>query len=211
MKHPNSQTEKSLLSQGYRHVVGLDEAGRGAWAGPVVAAGLRFEAKRQAKGFKIQDSKLLTPAQRERSFEFLTANFDYGIGVVAAEIIDAIGIVAATKLAMAQALAHLAQPADYLLIDALRLDDWSNIPQSNLIRGDQKIWSIAAASIIAKVARDRIMNNYHRSYRLYHFNQNKGYGTRFHLTVIRAHGPSPLHRFSYQPIKIYKNIFESHD
>ncbi len=196
---PNRDWEKALLENGYLNIVGLDEAGRGAWAGPVVAACLRFEFKNKKRGLPdINDSKLLTAECRKKIFSWLTDNFDFGIGVVANELIDAIGIVKATKLAMEQAIGQLNNPPDYLLIDALRLEN--KIKQDNIIKGDSRIWSIAAASIIAKVARDRIMDCYHEKYSEYGFNQHKGYGTRKHWENIQKAGICPLHRRSYQPI-----------
>lgn len=203
---PNRDREKTLLEKGYLEIAGLDEAGRGAWAGPVVAACLKFGFKNKKRGLPgINDSKLLTARCREKIFSWLADNFDFGVGVVANELIDALGIVQATKLAMEQAIGQLENPPDYLLIDALKLEN--NIKQDNLIKGDSRIWSIAAASIIAKVTRDRIMDRGHEKYPAYGFNRHKGYGTREHWENIKKIGVCPLHRLSYRPISTLNRGF----
>ncbi len=198
MKQPSAELERRLIGRGYNRIVGIDEVGRGALAGPVVAACLEFN-RSFSQLPKINDSKLLSPGRREEIFDWLAGqDFCYGLGVVAQQVIDAIGIFPAVKLAMKQAIENLAEQPEYLLIDALELEDFPKIPQQGIIKGDQKIWSIAAASIIAKVSRDRIMNHYHQSYQVYGFDRHKGYGTEFHRKMIAKHGISPIHRKSYR-------------
>lgn len=204
MKFPNTQTEKGLLASGYRLIAGLDEAGRGSWAGPVVAAAFVYDPLLK-KIKNIRDSKLLTALSRERIASQLEKDFDFGVGVVASAVIDASGIVAAIKLAMEQAIAGLREPPQYLLIDALRLENFGSRQQS-IIKGDQKIMTIAAASIMAKVTRDHLMDYYHEKYREYGFDDHKGYGTRAHSAAIRQHGACPIHRFSYKPLSGFRNL-----
>lgn len=192
--------EKQLLKNGYQNIIGLDEAGRGAWAGPVVAACLKFGCQVKLIG-GVNDSKLLNRQGREKMFAWLTNNFDYGIGVVSHELIDLIGIVAAVKLAMKQAIENLSAAPDYLFTDAIRFEDVFDVSQENIIKGDRKIWTIAGASIIAKVTRDKIMDYYHNLFTDYGFNQHKGYGTTRHYKMICRYGICRIHRKSYQPIK----------
>lgn len=197
----NIKYEKQLIGHGYNFVAGLDEAGRGSWAGPVVAACLIFDLKIPwEKLLKINDSKLLTIKIREKAFGWLIQNFQYGLGVVSPKLIDSIGIVPATKMAMKQAVENLSVQPDYLLIDAVKLSEIT-IPQENIIKGDRKIWSIAAASIIAKVARDKIMTEEHEKFPQYGFDRHKGYGTRLHYQMLCEHGICEIHRKSYEPIK----------
>lgn len=199
MRPPQPQREKDLKAQGFSFIAGIDEVGRGAWAGPVVAACLLFNFDCQKKLPPVHDSKLLSQKKREEFATWLMINFSYGLGVVASQKIDELGILNATKLAMQRAVANLKIAPDYLLIDAVKLPALK-IQQENIIKGDQKIWSIAAASIIAKVFRDRLMRFYHRAFPLYGFDQHKGYGTSYHQTMIDRHGPCRLHRQSYWSI-----------
>ncbi|MFA4872019.1 MAG: ribonuclease HII [Patescibacteria group bacterium] len=197
----NIKYEKQLINDGYNFIAGLDEAGRGSWAGPVVAACLIFDLKIPLeKLLKINDSKLLTMNMREKAFDWLIQNFQYGLGVVSHKLIDSLGIVPATKMAMKQAVENLSVQPDYLLIDAVKLSEIT-IPQENIIKGDRKIWSIAAASIVAKVARDKIMAEEHEKFPQYGFDKHKGYGTRLHYKMLCKHGICEIHRKSYKPIK----------
>ena len=199
MIFPTTNQEKELLSRGHSNIGGIDEAGRGSWAGPVVAACLLFNPTvKRLPG--IGDSKLLTAKQREIFFAWLADNFSYGVGIVPAEVIDAKGIIAATKLAMVEAIKRLDFRPDFLLIDAVRLDI-VDIEQRSFIRGDQKIWSIAAASIIAKVTRDRLMVNHSQQYGDYGFDRHKGYGTKLHQDKLAEYGICPIHRKSYRPVR----------
>lgn len=195
--------EHSLWAQGYRRVAGLDEAGRGAWAGPVVAAAVMLPADpgvaERLAG--VTDSKLLTPRQREAFWLLVRAQAtSIGIGVVPAARIDAIGILPATKQAMMEAVAALEPGPDYLLIDHLRLSRLPT-PQRSLTRGDSRVLSIAAASIIAKVTRDRRMMELATIYPQYGFDRHKGYGTDAHRLALHHHGPCPEHRSSFRPVR----------
>lgn len=200
----NHKTELGLNAAGYSLVGGIDEAGRGAWAGPVVAACLVFDLDKikQDKVLSniINDSKKLTPKKRLECAQWLRKNFSHGVGVVASEVIDAIGIVPATKLAMKQAVENLPNQPHYLLIDAVSLKQEICLPQENVIKADEKIWSVAAASIIAKVTRDELMNYYHKIYGQYDFENHKGYGTGKHLASLKEYGICPIHRQSYRPV-----------
>jgi len=204
MKVPSAKLERELLAAGYQTIAGLDEAGRGSWAGPVVAAAFVYDPLLK-KIKNIRDSKLLTALSRERLASQLEKDFDFGVGVVASAVIDASGIVAAIKLAMEQAIAGLKEPPQYLLIDALRLENFGS-RQQGIIKGDQKIMTIAAASIMAKVTRDHLMDYYHQQYRKYGFDNHKGYGTRAHAAAIKRYGACPIHRLSYKPLNGFRSL-----
>jgi ribonuclease HII len=190
---------------GLIHIAGLDEAGRGAIAGPVVAAAVILplnDLQRLQLLSAVNDSKLLTPKKREAFFDLIIEHaLAYGIGQVSADTIDDIGILPANAQAMQQALAQIDPPARYLLIDGrMRLKNVP-IPQQSIIKGDQKSLSIAAASILAKVSRDRHMIALHGQYPDYDFARHKGYCTRAHESALALHGPSPIHRHSFAPIR----------
>ena len=176
--------------------VGIDEAGRGALAGPVVAGACVLPVSRIP--VRIGDSKQLSPNEREASFEWIIKHCVYGVGIVAASEIDRIGILACTEIAMQQAVAAVANvhPTLYLLIDG-RDAFWFDYPHSSIIRGDESEPCIGAASIIAKVTRDRLMIKYSRKFLKYGFGQHKGYGTPEHLATLKKHGPCMLHRKSF--------------
>lgn len=202
-KRPTLVYERRLWSEGYRVVVGIDEAGRGAWAGPVVAAAVVFEPdidRHSTSLAPIRDSKLLSPRQRDRCYDLVldTATF-WGVGSVPSQEIDRIGILNATRIAMALAVTGLPHPGDYLLIDAVRLSTL-DIPQLPIIRGDRLCLSIAAASILAKVTRDRAMHELDRTVPGYGLARHKGYGTALHQAALADLGPSAIHRHSYAPI-----------
>jgi ribonuclease HII len=200
--YPTLDQEQALWAAGYRHVVGLDEAGRGAWAGPVVAAAVMVPpgAARTGIWAEVRDSKLLSPAQRARlAREVQAAALAWGVGVVAAPIIDQIGIGPATRQAMLAALAACALPADYLLIDWVRLVE-AELPQCSVAKADQRFVSVAAASIVAKVARDRLLVALDGSFPGYGFATHKGYGTAQHRRCIGELGPCDEHRHSFAPI-----------
>lgn len=192
--------EREAQKNGFNIIAGIDEAGRGPLAGPVVAAcciipeGLFFEG--------INDSKKLTPVKRARLFEKITNHpqIFYGIGIVDNTIIDEINIYQATIRAMQISVQALKCIPDYLLIDGLKVPGFS-IPQTAIPKGDSKSQSIAAASIIAKETRDAIMAEQHNLWPQYEFNRHKGYGTLIHLQAIKKYGPCPIHRFSFEPIK----------
>lgn len=190
--------ERRLQAEGFTRIAGLDEAGRGPLAGPVVAAacilpgGLFFE--------KLNDSKQLTAGQRNLLFEKLSRSAVYGVGIVDQIVIDRINILQAALLAMRKAIKTLPVQPDYLLIDG---NQWrrGKIPFKTLVGGDGLSVSIAAASIIAKVTRDRIMEKMGGKWPLYGFKSHKGYGTAKHLEALRTYGPCPIHRKSFYPIK----------
>jgi ribonuclease HII len=192
--------EKQLRQKGFQSIAGVDEAGRGPLAGPVVAAAVIFDANYSNP--KINDSKQITAIDREHLFiEIKNTAISYAIGVVGWKQIDEMGILEASKLAMRQAVMKLDPTPDFVLSDAVAL----NIPeisQKAIIGGDGKVFSIAAASILAKVARDHLMIGYHKKYPEYGFNQHMGYGTEVHLTAIKKHGACPIHRMSFAPLKI---------
>ncbi len=199
---PNLEFESVLWRQHIHLTAGLDEAGRGAWAGPVAAAAviLPVNTENNEKLTGVRDSKELTPIERERLAELIREYaFSFATGLASAEEIDAIGILPATRLAMARALAGLAKAPDYLLIDALFLPDLA-IPQTSLIKGDQRSLSIAAASILAKTTRDALMREFDREYPHYGFARHKGYGTRVHREAIKRIGPCLIHRMSFTPL-----------
>jgi len=195
--------EKALYAQGYRYVAGIDEAGRGPLAGPVVAAAvvLPKRIKRSVWVEKVKDSKLLTPLQRENLFDSIKDTvISFGIGMISSQTIDIQGIAKATRLAMKQAVDQLSPPAEYLLIDYFKLPE-VRLPQKGVIEGDSICFSIACASIIAKVVRDRLMVEFDKLYPGYGLADHKGYGTRKHLECLRRLGPCPIHRRSFQPVQ----------
>jgi len=206
MKYPNFNEEKKLWKQGYNIVAGIDEAGRGPLAGPVVAAAVIFNYqfpisnKFSIKQFsKINDSKKLSEKQREAFYEILTnnENIKWGVGIVSEKIIDKINILEATKLAMQKSFEKL--DADVLLIDG-NFKIHCATKQKSIIKGDQKVFSISAASIIAKVTRDRIMQKYHKKYPLYGFDKHKGYGTKSHFANLEKFGACKIHRKTFYPV-----------
>ena len=190
--------EKSLHSQGYQKICGIDEAGRGPLAGPVVAACVCLDSERPIYG--LDDSKKLSAKVRDELFDQIIERASaYGIGVVEASEIDRLGIRPATHLAMTRAYESMDIQGDFLLIDAERLD--LSIPQQSLIKGDQKSNSIAAASILAKCTRDRLMVKYAEMYPEYYFAKHMGYGTALHLEALEKYGPCRIHRKSFAPVK----------
>jgi ribonuclease HII len=200
---PDLEFESQLWKQKVGHIAGLDEAGRGAWAGPVFAAAVILAPGSFLQTHKvgIRDSKQLTPARRGALAPVIKQNAaDWGIGNASSGEIDEMGILPATRLAMMRALGSLKQQPKHLLIDALFLPDVS-IPQTALIKGDQRSLSIAAASILAKTARDEWMIKLSELEPCYHFACNKGYGTRAHLGALIERGPCTQHRFRFAPIR----------
>ncbi|PIR93366.1 ribonuclease HII [Candidatus Falkowbacteria bacterium CG10_big_fil_rev_8_21_14_0_10_43_10] len=199
----NFSYERDLRSQGYKLVAGIDEAGRGPLAGPVVAAAVIFDFQEIPENLRpVTDSKKLTAKKREvLSDIILQQAAACGIGLCDHETIDRINILQASFLAMKKALGNLSQKPDLVLIDGhLPLPNYSS-PQEPIINGDNLIFSIAAASILAKVARDRIMNEMHNKYPRYFFNKHKGYGTKLHLNALKLYGPCEIHRKSFRPVK----------
>ncbi|MFH1048655.1 MAG: ribonuclease HII [Patescibacteria group bacterium] len=220
MAKPTFEYENKLVDSGFTNICGIDEVGRGPLAGPVVASAVIISAelfKDSSKFKSINDSKKLSEKSREKWHDFLTKRekIKWGIGIVSEKIIDRINILEATKLAMMEAIKMLVrQPADmpasamfqrgepdFLLIDGNFTLEIPDLSQKAIPRGDAKVISIAAASIIAKVTRDRMMRQYHEDYPEYGFDKHKGYGTAMHIEMIKKYGPCAIHRKSFEPIK----------
>lgn len=190
--------ENKLWKQGFLLLAGVDEAGRGPLAGPVVAGACILPAKFNLPG--LNDSKMLTESKREKLFTQIRSQaIDFAIGSAEPAEIDALNILQATKLAMKRAIEGCTVRPHYLLIDALNLPN-IHLPQRPLVGGDRLSASIAAASILAKVTRDRLMVQLHTLYPEYGFSKNKGYGTSEHLQALKQFGPCPLHRRSFAPV-----------
>jgi ribonuclease HII len=191
--------DETFRARGFERLAGVDEAGRGPLAGPVVAAAVILPSGLVLKG--LRDSKALSPEQRERFFDLIHLKASaVGVGSAEAEEIDRINILQATLRAMRRAVTALHPPPHALLIDG-RSGIGHLLPQFPLVKGDARSQSIAAASVIAKVHRDRIMLRYHESFPHYGFDRHKGYGTREHLEAVRRHGCSPIHRRSFRGVK----------
>jgi ribonuclease HII len=191
------------MRSGYSAVAGLDEAGRGAWAGPVVAAAVILNLSVAAGLRKVNDSKQLTPRQREALYPLIVeASLAHAVGLADSIEIDEIGIVPATRLAMRRALDALTLPADALIIDAVKLRE-VDLPQSVFNFADSISLSVAAASILAKVTRDRMMVDLAAQFPEYGFERHKGYGTRAHRAALQATGPSCIHRQTFKPIRAW--------
>ncbi len=191
--------EQTYRQEGKQYIAGIDEAGRGPLAGPVVASAVILDESFYLEG--LYDSKELKEGQRERFFDYIQEHaVSYGIGIVHNEEIDQINIYEATKLAMKRAISQLEPAPDQLLIDAVQLHE-SPIPFEAIVKGDQRSISIAAASILAKVTRDRYMKKIHEEYPSYEFQSNMGYGTKIHLDALSHHGATPYHRCSFAPVK----------
>ncbi len=190
--------DESFRKKGFQHVAGIDEAGRGPLAGPVVAASVVLPPMKKLEG--LRDSKKVPEKERESLFwELLFCSLDIGVGIVDAETIDRINILRATKLAMEMAVKDLSSEPDLLLIDAVKLPQM-NIEQVSLIKGESKSASISAASIVAKVVRDGIMRDYDRVYPEYGFARHKGYSTKEHMEKIALHGPCLIHRKTFEKV-----------
>ena len=201
---PTLEHENRLWAAGIRHIAGLDEAGRGAWAGPVVAAAVILppdDPDLLQHLAAVRDSKCLTAARREALLPLIReVAVGLGVGAVPPAEIDDMGIVPATRKAMAMALVELAPPADYLLLDYISLPDVP-LKQTSLPKGDALVLSIAAASIVAKVSRDRMMVEFEDQFPGYGFARHKGYGTAQHREALKAMGPSQIHRHSFAPLR----------
>ncbi len=187
--------DEDLRNNGFQRIAGIDEAGRGPLAGPVVAAAVVLKGNTRIKG--LRDSKKVPEKERESLFiEIQDTALDIGIGIVNHEDIDRINILRASKLAMQLAIENLSELPDFLVIDAVTLPSVP-IKQTSPIKGESVSASIAAASIIAKVTRDRLMLEYHNQYPQYNFNKHKGYSTKEHMELIQLYGPCPIHRKSF--------------
>ncbi|KIL44868.1 ribonuclease HII [Jeotgalibacillus soli] len=194
--------EMSARENGYKLIAGIDEVGRGPLAGPVVAAAVVLPDAFYLPG--LDDSKKLSNTKKLELYETIQQRaLGIGVGFASAKEIDDVNIYQATKLAMLRALGEMKVSPDMLLIDAMTLD--IGIEQQSIIKGDARSVSIAAASVIAKVTRDRFMTELAKQYPYYRFEQNVGYGTKEHLEGLKQHGPIKEHRFSFEPIKSFKN------
>jgi len=231
MKHPNLREEKKLWKKGIKIVVGLDEAGRGPLAGPVVAAAVAIDSRiftNMTTNFTnkhsrrlvvkfvdirdVRDSKQLTAKKREELYKILIKNpaIEWGIGRVSERMIDKINIKNAAELAMEKALRQLKVKSSKLKVDFLIIDG-NHVANLNLKsynfklipKGDEKVFSCSAASIIAKVTRDRIMERYHKKYPKYGFKKHKGYPTKFHFRMLKKYGPCKIHRKTFWPVKCF--------
>ncbi len=206
---------------GYRHIAGVDEAGRGPMAGPVVAAAVILDPQYSAQWWsELRDSKTLTARQRGRLARRLHEDVALGIGLASHDEIDQLGLLEATRQAMLRALAALPCPPDLVLVDAVSLPEEAGADgrtppgggpsrsawaQRAIVHGDALSVSIAAASIVAKVERDRLMDEYDRTYPLYGFGHNRGYCTADHMRALAQHGPCPIHRRSFAPVRDYQD------
>ncbi len=191
--------EERLRSEGYNLICGIDEAGRGPLAGPVVVGAVILDQDTYIRG--LDDSKKLSEKKREELFEIIQEeSIAVGVGIVNNQRIDQINILQATYKAMRQAVQDLDCKPDYLLVDAETIPN-INIPQAGIVEGDSHSISIAAGSIIAKVTRDRMMLDYHLEYPEYNFASHKGYGTQEHIQALEKHGVTPIHRFSFKIVK----------
>lgn len=196
---PSFRQERALAGPDCNRIAGVDEAGRGPWAGPVVAAAVIFPKGRGPKG--LNDSKCLSAREREGLYEAVCEQGLIGVGIVSVEEIDRINILQATFLAMRQALTALSQQPDMILIDGNKCPPDLPVRAMPVIEGDRKCPSIAAASIIAKVTRDRMMLELAQSHPGYYWHSNKGYGTRQHARAISELGVTSHHRRSFAPIR----------
>jgi ribonuclease HII len=199
---PNLDEEDKLKSQGYEFIAGIDEVGRGALAGPVVASAVILPHPAKLSWFGlVRDSKELDSRKRVSLFDLITKEaIAVGVGIVSPQVIDSINILKATRLAMMQAVEKLPKQPTFLLIDRITLSQCP-IPQIGITRGDKSCLSIACASIVAKVTRDRIMEELDIMYPGYGFAQHKGYGTGRHISCLQKLGPSPIHRLYFAPVR----------
>lgn len=192
---PDYSFELAARDAGYRHVCGIDEAGRGPLSGPVVAAACVLEPGTEIPG--LNDSKKLTPKKRDLLYDLVIERAtDFSVGFATPEEVDSINILNATMLAMRRAIAALKEPADYALVDGNCIRDYP-IPARAIIKGDSLSMSVAAASILAKVTRDRLCLEDDRQYPMYGFAKHKGYGTAEHIAALRTYGPCPIHRKTF--------------
>ncbi|NOY52400.1 MAG: ribonuclease HII [Deltaproteobacteria bacterium] len=192
--------EREVYRAGFSRIAGIDEAGRGPLAGPVVAAAVILPGECMIP--RLTDSKKLSPSLRDQLFPLIQKKaVAWGIGICDAGLIDRINILEATRCAMKKAVEALQPAPDYLLIDAVRIQDPT--PQKGIIKGDLLSHSIAAASVIAKVTRDRLMAGFHQRYPEYNFQKHKGYGTLEHRKILQERGPCPIHRKTFRGVREY--------
>ena len=188
--------EKNLYEKGFKYICGIDEAGRGPLAGPVVVAGVIMPKDSMIEG--VNDSKKVSEKKREKLYEIILAEaISYSVAIVGQDVIDDINILNATKQGVTKVVKELDVTPNLILVDALTNIDTKGIPYDSIIKGDATCYNIAAASIIAKVTRDRIMRQWDEVYPMYGFAQHKGYGTAVHIAAIKEYGLCPLHRRSF--------------
>ena len=199
---PTFDLETTLRKEGYRYIVGTDEAGRGSLSGPVVAAAVSIpEGNEEHLLGLVNDSKKMSAKKREDAYELITKYCNYGVQEIGPEVIDNINILEATKLAMKSSIEQL-EYFDYVIIDGtVDLSNHIFCTHKNLIGGDSLSLSVAAASVIAKVTRDRIMDSLHAIYPIYGWVKNKGYGTKEHIDAIKIYGATDYHRLSFNKVK----------
>lgn len=194
--------ENNLYNEGVTLIAGVDEVGRGPLIGPVVACACILPVNFYHKD--IKDSKKLSEKKREEMYKIIKENaISIGLGIVSEKVIDEVNIYEATKIAMKEAIKNLNITPEHVLIDAMKLE--LNIPSTSIIKGDAKSESIAAASIIAKVTRDHMLDEMDKEYPMYDLKNNKGYGTKKHLEAIKEYGITKYHRLTFNPVSIYKN------
>ena len=190
------QMETNLYEDGYKYICGIDEAGRGPLAGPVVVASVIMPKDSMIEG--INDSKKVSEKKREKLYDLiLNEAISYGVGIIDQEEIDRINILNATKEGLTNSIKELSTKPEIILVDALKDIDTLGVPYKSIIKGDAKAYTIACASIIAKVTRDRIMREWDNVYPQYGFSAHKGYGTAKHIAAIKQYGLCPLHRKSF--------------
>ena len=190
------EMETEFFNKGVKYIAGIDEAGRGPLAGPVVVASVILASDSMIEG--INDSKKISENKREKLYDIITQEaISYGVGIVYQDEIDEINILQATKKGLTMAIQQMEVKPNIILVDALNGIDTLGIPYKSIIKGDAKCYSISAASIIAKVTRDRIMREWDKIYPQYGFGSHKGYGTAKHIAAIKEYGPCPLHRRSF--------------
>lgn len=201
---PHLHKEKALLKQGFRFIAGLDEAGRGAWAGPVVAAAVILPPdlpNLTTALAGLDDSKRLSATKREQFFAIIQQTaLAFAVGLASAQEVDALNVVGATRLAMTRAIAGLETEPNFLLLDHIKLPGVT-LPQDSFPKADHISLTVAAASVLAKVTRDRRLVELDADYPTYGFARHKGYGTRIHREALARYGPCPVHRFSYRPVQ----------
>ena len=190
------QIEKSFHEKGIKYIAGIDEAGRGPLAGPVVVASVIMPEDSMIEG--VNDSKKVSEKKRENLYDIILEEaISYGIGIIYQDEIDEINILQATKKGLTEAVGQMKIKPDLIMVDALTGIDTLGIPYQSIIKGDAKCYSISAASIIAKVTRDRIMREWDTIYPEYGFASHKGYGTAKHIAALKEYGPCPIHRRSF--------------
>lgn len=206
MKKPSFlQIESQWKKQGFSSIAGLDEAGRGPLAGPVVCVAVILPQGLKLAG--LGDSKLVKKEEREKLYDIIMKKCDVGVGEATAELIDSLGLLKACEYGFLRALENLRGTPDLLLVDG---KDHFQFPfkRESYVRGDSRIRSIAAASIVAKVHRDRLMERLHEQFPNYRFDIHKGYGTRLHRELLKKFGPSPMHRMRFRPVFEVQNVQE---